>query len=180
MLTREIIAEVERVENELHARIYDTFALRHESAEKWDAWDEATSDWHCRTCPTDILWEDEFLADLRSSQRPAIDDAILYLEADPWYFRSGYLKERLIRGLKSANLTEQDRSRLRIVVWNIATGKNRREFRNYCSLATAVADADFLQRLDQLTPEYDSAARGKFRYLQNYLRRNMNQKIRLP
>ena len=136
------------------------------------AWDDATTAWHARTSPTDRLWSDEFLAALRASDRPAIEDAILFLEVDPWYFGSGYLKERLIRGLKSANLTAQDRRRLWNVVWNVTGGRNRREFRNFCSLATIVGDSDLIQLLENVTPERDLSASRKFSYLLAYLRRH--------
>jgi len=172
MLTREVIAEEERVTNLLHQRIHSTFAKRHESARAWKEWEEATSAWHARRYPTEKLWEAGFLADLRASRRSAIEDAILYLEVDPWYFRSGYLKTRLIRGLKSADLTSRDRRRLVNVVWNVAAGKNRREFRNYCSLAVVIGEADLLQNLEEVPPHRNTAANGKFGYLLNHLRRH--------
>jgi hypothetical protein len=172
MLTREAINEVQRVENQHHERIHATAARRNESALAWKAWEEAATAWHAQHRATDKLWESGFLADLRASKRPAIEEAILYLEVDPWYFRSGYLKERLIRGLKSAELTERDRRRLWNVVWNAAVGKNRREFRDYCSLAAVVGDADLIRQLEEISPDRDTAAKGKFSYLLDYLRRN--------
>jgi hypothetical protein len=172
MLTREDILEVERVVNELHERVHRTSAARHEGPKAMQAWHDATTEWHARTHPTDHLWGDEFLAALRASSRPAIDDAILYLEVDAWYFGSGYLKERLIRGLKSAALTEQDRRRLWNVVWNVTRGRYRREFRKYCSLATLVGDSDLIQLLEGVSRELDWAAGGKIRYLLAYLRKH--------
>jgi hypothetical protein len=172
MLTRQDILEVERSENEHHERIHRTFAARHEGSKAMQAWHDATEAWHARTNPIDRLWEDDFLAALRASHHPSIEDAILYLEVDPWYFRSGYLKERLIRGLKSANLSAKDRRRLWNVVWNVASGKNRREFRNFCSLATIVADDDLLRLLENVSPERDLSAKGKFSYLLAHLRKH--------
>ncbi len=172
MLTREAIAEVERIENAHHKAIHTTFACRNQGPKAWKAWEDATSAWHAQRYPTERLWEDQFLADLRTSDRQAIDEAILYLEVDPWYFRSGYLKERLIRGLKAADLTERDRRRLRNVIWNVAGGKNRREFRDYCSLAAVVGDEGLIRLLEDVSPERDRDAKGKFGYLLSYLQQN--------
>ena len=172
MLTREAIAEVERIENAHHKAIHSTFACRNQGPKAWNAWEDANCAWHAQRYPTDRLWDDEFLADLRASDRQAIEEAILYLEVDPWYFRSGYLKERLIRGLKAANLTERDRRRLRNVIWNVAGGRNRREYRNYCSLAAMVGDADLIRLLDDVSPARDQEAKGKFGYLLSYLQQN--------
>lgn len=175
MLSRESILEVERIENRHLERIHSTVLRRHESDRAWQEWEEAALAWHAQRYPTERLWEDAFLTDLRASQRLAIEEAILYLEVDPWYFRSGYLKERLIRGLKAAELTGRDRRRLRNVIWRVAGGKNRREYRNYCSLAAVVGDADLIQSLEEITPERDLAAKGKFSYLLRYLRKNTNR-----
>lgn len=172
MLTRAAILDVERTERAHHERVRLTFAARHQDSKSWKAWDYATSAWHAQAYVTGTLWSDGFLAALRASQRSAVDDAILYLEVDPWYFRSGYLKERLIRGVKAAELSEQDQRRLWSVVWNAAAGRNRREFRNYCSLAAVVGNADLIQQLEEVTPERDTAAQGKFRYLLGYLQKH--------
>ncbi|GAA5481801.1 hypothetical protein [Haloferula sargassicola] len=172
MLTREAIAEVERIENAHHKAIHSTCACRNHGPKAWKAWEDAASAWHAQRYATDRLWEDEFLADLRGSDRQAIDEAILFLEVDPWYFRSGYLKERLIRGLKAAQLTERDRKRLRNVIWNVAGGKNRREYRDYCSLAAVVGNCDLVRLLEDVSPERDLDAKGKFGYLLSYLQQN--------
>lgn len=172
MLTREQIAEVACTENRHHGRIHETFAYRDQSREGFEAWKGATSAWHAQSYPTDFLWSDEFMLNLRRSEREAIEESILYLEVDPWYFRSGYLKERLIRGLRSAELTERDALRLRNVIWNVAAGQNRREYRDFCSLAVRVATEEFREKLGRVSPEEDARAKGKFSFLREYLIRN--------
>jgi len=135
-------------------------------------WHEATSAWHAQKYATDFLWSDEFMDDLRKSKPEAIEQAILYLEVDPWYFRSGYLKERLVRKLKAANLSTKNCNRLLKVIWNVARGKNRREFRDYCRLAAVVASEDFRQMLAGVSAENDTEAKGKFTYLRMHLDRH--------
>ncbi|MBC7980783.1 MAG: hypothetical protein H7Y36_09500 [Armatimonadetes bacterium] len=89
MLTRDDIAQVERIENAHHKAIHSTFACRNQGPkawkawEAWEAWEDATSAWHAQRYPTNKLWEDDFLADLRESERRAIEESIFYLEVDP-------------------------------------------------------------------------------------------------
>ena len=171
-ITREDIRRTEDVENRHHARIHATCALRERSREDWQAWSKAAEAWHAQLYPTDVLWTDEFRAALKASSRDAIEQAILYLEVDPWYFRSGYLKDRLIRGLKRANLKEKDRDRLRNVIWNVVMGRNRTEFRRYCGLAALIVTEDFRRMLESRFPESDAASQGKLGYLIRFLEKH--------
>ena len=79
----------------------------------------------------------------------AIEQAVIYIEADPWVFRSGYFKDHLLRRLRRATLTEQQRERLREALLAVVDMHDRREFRRYCRLAAAVANDDFRAKLDQ-------------------------------
>lgn len=79
-----------------------------------------------------------FLRSLAAGDSNAIEAAIAFLEADPWFFRSGYEKQNLIRHLKRTTLTGMQRGRLGCVVLAAIDGRDRREFRHYCRLACAV------------------------------------------
>jgi hypothetical protein len=80
-----------------------------------------------------------------------IETAIVFLEADPWFFRSGYEKQKIIQHLKRSPLTEAQRMRLARVVLavidghagGVPEGRDRIEFRHYGRLACGVW-SDFL------------------------------------
>ena len=169
MLTREQIIEAERRAKELHSRVKETFTERSREPAAESNWRDACAVWHSSEFATDILWSDGFMARLRDSQREAVSDAILFLEVDPWYFRSGYLKARLIRGLKRAKLTERDKLRLRNVIWNVARGRNRPEFRKYCALAVRIRTREFEDALLSAAAHEKLKANGKLGYLAKYL-----------
>jgi hypothetical protein len=76
---------------------------------------------------------------LKAGDPRAVEPAIVFLEADPWCFRSGYLKERLARYLPRNVLTIQQRERLEVVLVNAVDAGDRREFKQYCKLARRVA-----------------------------------------
>jgi hypothetical protein len=172
MLTREQVLAAERTENAQHQRIHETFAKRAQGSAAYAAWKEACRVWHSTKLPTDYLWDDDFRRRLRAGEREAVEDAILYLEVDPWCFRSGYLKQRLTDDLKRVSLTEHDRERLRCVMLGVARGRNRREFRHYCRLAVAVENEAFLEQLEREARDSDSSSRGKLAYLLRFLKRH--------
>lgn len=170
VLTREIILEVERKMNELHRRVHETHAVRHRGKTGFQDWEVACREWHAFRPATAGLWLPGFRQSVRAGDAIAMEEAILFLEVDPWFFGSGYLKERLIRWLKAAPLGERECVRLRNVVWNVARGRNRREFRNFCWLGARVSSPDFLAHLEQVSHEENLSSRGKLHSLRDHLR----------
>jgi hypothetical protein len=81
---------------------------------------------------------DDIVERVRHRALHGVDDALTFLEADPWCFRSGYAKERLLRALGSAELTEPQRRRGAAVVRSYVLGPDRREFRPVGNLARAL------------------------------------------
>lgn len=79
-----------------------------------------------------------FKTSLAAGRERQVDTAIAFLEADPWFFRSGYEKEMIIRHLKRTELSIAQRVRLGRVVIAAVDGRDRREFRHYCRLACVV------------------------------------------
>ncbi|MDB6080553.1 MAG: hypothetical protein JWO82_4300, partial [Akkermansiaceae bacterium] len=146
-LTAAIIEEEARIERELYEQIRETYLTRDAGPAEFAIWAQTCKHFHQRPSPLDRLWEDDYLVLLRGGDRSAVLDAVAFLEVDPWYHRSGYLKEKLIKALKRAPLQEGDRQRLRETLLRIVTGKNRRELRQFCTLAGRVTDAGFEQRL---------------------------------
>src|SRR5262249_57045556 len=57
----------------------------------------------------------------------ALEMPTLFLEADPWFDRSGYVKAELIRRIKRLDLDRPIQERLRAVVIGVAAGRDRRE-----------------------------------------------------
>lgn len=130
---------------------------------RWDENDQATRDWRAAIARNDrdfmrvypaSFWE--ALEDLRQApigdaptrarhwtpaRAESIEVAIRFLEADVICFRSGYVKERLIRRLVRQSLAPADVARLRTVVLDVLDRRGGRDFRAYCRLAVRVADA---------------------------------------
>jgi len=87
------------------------------------------------------------LALLTAGDATVIESAVTFLEVDPLFHRSGYIKADLLRHLKRAQLSEDQKSRLRKVVMARVQGPDSREFRHYARIAPVIADASLRNAL---------------------------------
>ncbi len=165
MLTRDLIERQARQTNQQMARIQATVARREKSQQDWQNWKDACHVWHASENASFALWPLEARDKMRAGDRETIEDALLFLEVDPWFFRSGYLKERVIRHLKSAPLAEIDKSRLRNAIFAVAIGRNRREWRDYCRLALALWTPAWEKSLREQQQARKAAGWNKLSYL---------------
>jgi hypothetical protein len=86
-------------------------------------------------------WLDDVRDRLRDSQgADAVDEALAYLEADPYYFRSGYARAKLARSLAQASLSDADRARARQYVLDAIAGRKHCNQRELAQLAGALAN----------------------------------------
>lgn len=78
-------------------------------------------------------------------------DMLDFLEADPVFYGSGYMKEKLLRELKRRKMDSREVERIRAIIINIIrTPDHHREFSDYCRVATAVADERFRDEIESL------------------------------
>ena len=95
---------------------------------------------------------------LERGEAKGVESAIMFLEADPYFFRSGYVKEKLIRHIKRPMLTPGHAARLQAMVLAIVDKRDGREFRAYCQLARKVNSPELREQLNQrLTRAWPSA-----------------------
>jgi hypothetical protein len=132
---------------EANRAIHETVAHR-DTREGYLAWTTAAGWAHemAAAMYPPLFWR--ALEAVRASDRSGLEPIIRFLEADPWCFRSGYVKENLIPPLIRMDLEEGDKARLRAVVLNfVDCPKPRRELRSYIHLARAVANAELEEAL---------------------------------
>jgi hypothetical protein len=87
---------------------------------------------------------------LAKGDRVGVEDALVFLEVDPWCFRSGYVKQTIARLIRHVQLTEPQRDRLLAALLNGVTVGPRWEFREYCKTARAFETVGFRVKLRQL------------------------------
>ncbi len=125
--------------------MHSTYRRKRESARAEEQWHKACrrfhEDYDQLAFPGGIT---EGMRRLATNDPGIIESAVVFLEVDPFFFRSGYIKEDLLERLRWAPLDEDQKQRMRqVILARIRDPKNRREFRRYCRLAPFVADAEF-------------------------------------
>ena len=77
------------------------------------------------------------------------------------FFRSGYMKEQLLRALKQRESTEGGSRRLRSLILAMICKPARREFRRYCRTALRVDSLALRCALEQLKPSTERGIRRR-------------------
>jgi hypothetical protein len=102
---------------------------------------------------------------LKKGDTSGLETAIRFLEADPWFFRSGYLKADLIRFICRCPLTAEQADRLRDVVLNAIELRDRREFRQFANLGRVVQSEEFREEVSKRLLHEDEAVRRRARWV---------------
>jgi len=160
-------AELEK----LNQRVLELSRRRRESPETTAAWREAAQTFHANydrlAFPGGLAREFERL---RNGDQEAIELAVQYLEANPWYFRSGYHKAEILKLLNRHPLTQEQCTRLRKVILDRVRGKPVREMRAYCRLAARVTNEQFEAELLVIKEKSNSHAARSAGWVLEYLR----------
>jgi hypothetical protein len=122
--------------------------------------------------------DDRFTEKIREGDAETIETAIIFLEADPYFFRSGYLKQVILRRLKQAPLTRQQKAKLQALVLDAITQPHRFQFADYARLAAAIASADFLAKVQALSTHQNDGIRQRAKRVFELANRNQPKKER--
>lgn len=110
---------------ELNSKIHEAFSRRSASREAWNEWKQACDKFHQEY---DTLafpgGYEEGLQRIQAGDSNAIENALAFLEARPYFFRSQYIKTKLIRLLKRATLSPRRAERFKKVLDSELQHKN--------------------------------------------------------
>lgn len=145
--------------NRLNQAVADSSDLRWRTRRPADiaAWEAAVKTWYDYSgCSTDdkfyVFESDRFLTALASGEAEARKCALTFLEYDPYYFRSGYMKTKLLVRLKHLPLTGDEAARMRgIVCKAILDRRPKCEFRYYARMLKTVGTPEFRRQIRMLT-----------------------------
>jgi hypothetical protein len=107
-----VIQENAKRVTELHDRIHETVKRRDTSPEARAEWSRACDEFH--TQYDALAFPGGYAAGLEKIQAGdsrAIEDALAFLEVRPYFFRSQYIRTKLTRLLKHAQLTARQTER---------------------------------------------------------------------
>ena len=163
-----ILARAEEIDR-LHKAVDETFANRHKGEGGIEAWERAAAAFRQRSASFDGE-----MARVRSAAAmeadPALRDFVLtFLELDPMFFRSGYMKEVMLDQLKPARLSPDERVRVRAIVVDAARNRGQREFRRYCRLAGRLRDATLADTLAPMLEDRSGRVRSRARMMLDFV-----------
>ena len=92
-------------------------------------------------------WVEELARGLDRGDQGSIEAALTFLERDPYFFRSGYGRERIARRLAQVELTPAQKMRARAVVLGTVDGRCHCPLPGAGRLARAVADNSLRREL---------------------------------
>jgi hypothetical protein len=116
-------AEVTR----LNKRIHETVRHRGTSAQQKEEWRKACAEFHTRYDQLAFPGGYDGASErLLAGDQPTIEAALCFLEVRPYFFRSGYMYQELLRKIKRAPLTPPQQGRLEQVVARQAAWKASR------------------------------------------------------
>jgi len=158
----DLIRRESAVLHALHERVHITCRTRHTDRHAHAAWTEACHAFHTYVSALDP-YLDAALCDPCYTHSEQIEFVVCFLEVDPHFFRSGYLKQDLLTRIKRSKLTAPIKRRLHAVLLDAVHRRGTREFKYYCRLAAAVADDGLRGQLEALAAEGTSARTSRAR-----------------
>lgn len=137
----------------LHALIGETYAQHSASAAACKQWQDACTDFHGAYGDLffpggELAWE-QFI----DGSSPDVGCALAFLQADPWYHRSGYHKQVVWHRFKRTVLTRDDLQLLEEVALDYLGRLVRREFWHMVRFVRLRAGARFWQRVEQMASD---------------------------
>ena len=155
------------------AHVDETFAaMREAGVDRRDPKAQVTLAWRDATAQLRAALERAYpptffdsLEAVKQGKRSGLDEVIDFLEADPWFFRSGYVKATALRAIKRVPLEPDEAERLRRVILDIVERRDRREFRDYCRLARHLATPGFRSKVEERVTSADPAVARRARWV---------------
>ena len=168
--------------NHLHKLVHELGDLHWRTGKTEDVkrWEKAVRDWKEFSgfgwpASKFYFFENQtFLAALAAGDADAKESAIKFLEFDPYYYRSGYIKSKLLVRLKHIKLTASEIKRLQKVIYNaIVSRQPKCEFKYYAGLLKNIGSPEFRLQLEKLpVPALPYQQERKKRCLQDVYWRN--------
>ncbi len=133
--------------NKAHEELQEAYLVRNQGKESFIQWEMAAAKFKSaldQAYPTGFF---EAIEKLKKGNKDEIELILGFLEADPYFFRSGYTKEKILRGLKKIKLEPYREQIVGLIVKKFESEKRTRELTQYANLARYLNDPR-LQALD--------------------------------
>ena len=172
----QLIAEEGAKLGELHAQVQRTFLHRERDSASHSEWDRA-----CYAFRSYVSRLDPYIERARKKVRYADKDknllefVVCFLEVDPWFDGSGYLKQIFLTRVKRSDLDEATKERLRRVLLDAVNRRRTREFKYYCRLAAVIGDEGLVAALEKASDNDDGAVARRAKLMLGTIRQRQRE-----
>jgi len=174
---KERARQARQAQAEMHAA-FSQVVNRHDSADpRTRRWFEALK--RLREALSSVLpapFHDVFEGDGKTADLHT-DHILDFLETDPIFHRSGYIRERLLREVKRRPLTDVQARQLQDIVLHIVQNRDCRELRYYCTAAAACDDDRLRGLLMELERSGDKATKRRACWMLRALEHTERSKV---
>ena len=163
-----LVRRHETTANELREAVRDTFNQRDRSKAKEKAWSQAASkSRNFRSAVDD--WIEEFEQAKSIDWEDGREFVFDYLDVDPMYFRSGYIKETLLRFINKIELTANEAEIMRQLVLRRIMRGGKREFRQICRFIPKIQTRQFEAKITEFVSAKDASIAARARIAHSYI-----------
>ena len=166
---RELIESIETEKIFLYQLDKKTNLLNHDRV----SWQQACQNYNSIKSKIDTLVQQAYrtknYTDEKFKNNNLLEFIITYLEVDPWYPNSGYIKQYMLRKIKRMTFTPQQLIRLKIVLEDAVEQRPHMEFKSYCSLAHVIADQELIDHLNKILEQPASCKRNRAQLMLGYM-----------
>jgi len=127
----------------LKAHIKTTYDARKVSKEHWALWERACETFHQQFDALSYPGGDEAYLGIARNEPLAVEAAVRFLLADPYHFRSGYVKEYLWRHISHCTLSASAKNRLEMAAFSYLDRRICREFWAMCKAMARIGRSAF-------------------------------------
>jgi hypothetical protein len=165
MLTIEEIQRNSEELRRLNARIHATYEARDKSDTLYAEWEEACAQFHRNKDRLAFPGGEAAFEKVRTGDAKAVEAAIRFLVADPYHFRSGYMKQYLWRWLPRLKLSASKRKRLEDAALQYLNRRIGREFWQMVKAMRKLAGTRFWAQVSDATLSTDKAVARRATYV---------------
>ena len=102
---------------------------------------------------------------LQAGDRAGLESALLFLEADPYFFGTGYLRTHLSRYIKPPMLSSSDTTRIQKIIVAAVETRHDRDFGAFYRLAKKVDAPELRAQLERRLTHDDTDVRRRARWV---------------
>jgi len=166
---RETEREVGAAQAAVHAAAREARKHPNKNTAATEQWKDEAARFHrtlSRAYPQNLL---DALEALKRNESADIGPVLDFLEADPVFYGSGYVKEEALRLLPRVPFSDEHKARLRAILIRAVETNGRREFKRYALIGRHICSEELRSSLERLLDSSETAVARRAQWALNQL-----------